>query len=148
MPSDEPDACPNPGDHPNQRLRHLVDEVIILEAVDNMYYNNHMKALLTIIWLALWLTLSVASTVAIDKTKRDTTSSRVKKPLLSPDTGAANMPAKKRPSRQVPNSEKKVYDNFVDENKNGIDDRAEKRIPPQPKKEIPADSTITSPPKK
>lgn len=107
-----------------------------------------MKALLTIILMTVWLMLQVAPTFAIDKAKRDTTSSRTKKPLLSPDSGTAGAQAKKRPPTQVPDPEGKIYNDFIDKNQNGIDDRSEKRIPAQPKKEPVADSTQTTPPKK
>ncbi len=107
-----------------------------------------MKTLYTIILIALWLTLQAVPTIAIDKTKRDTTLSRTKKPFLNPDTGAAGAQAKKKPPKKAPDLGGKIYDDFIDKNQNGIDDRSEKRIPAQPKKESVVDSTQTSPPKK
>lgn len=107
-----------------------------------------MKTLLTILFVAVWLLLQAAPTIAIDKAKRDTALSRTKKPLLSPDSGAADAQAKKRPPKQTPDLGGKIYDDFIDKNQNGIDDRSEKRIPAQPKKESVADSTQTNPPKK
>jgi len=83
---------------------------------------------------------------AIDKTKRDTASVKDKPPVV--DTGqAARKPSSEKKHPDL-NQSRSKYDDFIDLNNNGIDDRAEKRCPTKPRKEPVSDSTSVKPPKK
>jgi hypothetical protein len=59
------------------------------------------------------------------KTKKDTTKAKVVTP---------KKPVVKKPAVKVKGKDKK-YDNFIDKNKNGIDDRKEKLVPKSDKKD-------------
>ncbi|MDD4053167.1 MAG: hypothetical protein PHR28_14880 [candidate division Zixibacteria bacterium] len=105
-----------------------------------------MKRTLYILMIAVVALFLYGSASAIDKTKKDKTVIKVKPTVV--DTGqAARQPSsdKKQPDPKLSRSK---YDDFIDVNNNGIDDRAEKQGATKPRKEPASDSTSAPPPKK
>jgi hypothetical protein len=83
---------------------------------------------------------------AIDKTKKDTTIPKTKPPAVDTARKVDKAVGGQNGSEQKASRSK--YDDFVDVNGNGIDDRAEKQSTAKPKREPAADSTAVKPPKK
>ena len=91
-----------------------------------------MKRILYTILSLVILFSFCGNSLAVDKkTKKDTSKSKVvkqKKP-------AAKKPVVKTKKDVKPPTKGKKYDNFIDKNKNGIDDRKEKLVPKSSKQE-------------
>jgi len=81
-----------------------------------------MKRILTYLVCTLFLLASGGSAFAVEKKSKDTKpapkTEEKKKPEKKPETEKPEKPTKKP-------EPKKKYDDFVDKNKNGIDDRRE-----------------------
>jgi hypothetical protein len=111
-------------------------------------YNHagYMKQIFHIILFTVAVFLLAGTAGAIDRAKRDAATVKAKPPVI--DTGiGADKPAveKKLPD---PKASRSKYDDFIDLNGNGVDDRAEKQGSAKPKREPLSDSTSVKPPKK
>jgi hypothetical protein len=105
-----------------------------------------MKRILYMAVLPVAILFLYGSAGAVDKTKKDTASIRVKPPVV--DTIRTSGKSSGEETGLDPNRSRSKYDNFIDLNNNGVDDRAEKQSPTKPKKEPVPDSTSLKPPKK
>lgn len=107
---------------------------------------SHMRRTFFILVVAVAAFLMVGSIAAIDKAKKDTAAIKTK-PSQADTSRGSNRPSveKKRPDR---NPSRSKYDDFIDLNGNGVDDRAEKHGSTKPKREPTTDSTSVKPPKK
>jgi len=95
-----------------------------------------MKRIISVI-LVLAVFLSGSVTLAIEKKDQKRDSVKItKQEMKTPDIKSPNKKADEKPKVK---KDTKDYDNFVDKNKNGIDDRAEKKS--QKKKENTPDKT-------
>ncbi len=86
-----------------------------------------MKAMTTIIWILILSLLWVGSANSIDKTGKD---SKTKKPeVVAADKTDKSGQEDTQPQTtdQAGSRSKTTYDDFIDTNNNGIDDRAEKK---------------------
>ena len=107
---------------------------------DSIYYVKGvtMKRFLTYAFCALFLLSSGGGAWAVEKKSKDnkppSKSEEKKKPEKKPDKEPAKEPPKE-PTKKP--EKKKKYDDFVDKNKNGIDDRREnlKKKPSAKKKD-------------
>lgn len=96
-----------------------------------------MKRFLTFAFCALFLLSSGGSAWAVDKKSKDNEPPSKSEEKKKPEKKPEKEPAKKPPDEPTNKPEKKKYDNFVDKNKNGIDDRREnlKRKPSAKKRD-------------
>lgn len=100
-----------------------------------------MKRLLTYAFCTLFLLSSGGSAWAVEKKSKDdkpaSKTEEKKKPEKKSDNEPEEKPAKKAPQKPPKKpAKKKKYDDFVDKNKNGIDDRRENlKKKPSSKKE-------------
>lgn len=82
---------------------------------------------------------------AIDKTKKNTVVPRTKPPAADTGKNIDKSVREQKVGDQKTGHSK--YDNFIDANGNGVDDRAEKQAAAKPKPEQSADSTTAKTPK-
>ncbi len=107
-----------------------------------------MKTLLTILIAVAMVTVLIDPASAIDRSKKD-------KPKPKPERPAVDKPTNNQ-TRTVPDSKatkntdsrKKNYDDFVDRNNNGIDDRVEKTSKNTSASKEPDSSRSKTPPEK
>ena len=94
-----------------------------------------MKIILKLVLAFALILLWAGPAAAIDKTKKD---ENPKKDQVQVDKAQKPPEQEKQQKETIGGSEntKKSYDNFIDTNNNGIDDRAEsKNAPPKPQKD-------------
>lgn len=85
-----------------------------------------MKRLLyTLLSLAMLFSFCGEAFAVDKKTKKDTSKSKV----IKQQKPAAKKPPATKPKNVQPPAKGKKYDNFIDKNGNGIDDRKEKLVP-------------------
>jgi len=96
-----------------------------------------MKTVLSII-TALWLLIFLTgSAMAIDKTKKDDKAPKDRGAVIDKGRKPAAPDTQKPKSNDSGSRSKRPYDDFIDTNKNGVDDRVE-RAPQTQKPKQPA----------